>query len=285
MFVDMRRRFEIIFLAAQFCLLAAASADNGARVSLPDSDRQIRIVETLTVNASNVSRMVAVNKCEAEGLRDIRSLMVQSRIEELWVFVPAGETAECHWIEIGDEPRAGPDNTTVRVDWTYLEKLMARFELLYLYHFHPLVYFERCSPQPGCNAFSVPVMTGVVPTERLVINLQFAMPSAEDIYFMSESSWRYDRHQPAGGTIRHRVVSPYGVIEYSLSGAGKTRYAENRGSRMEGLYIKLVAANSLADELILGMIENHPLDMAAALRALVASMNSKNLRVTLAPAE
>lgn len=286
----MRMLSGVAFLVAWLCSPVAAAADGStgaaaAEERLPESGRPARVVSNLTVNASNTNRMIAVGKCEADGLRDIRALMMESRLEELWAFVPVDESGECRWIEIGEEAWAASANTTVKVDWRYLEKLMARFGILYLYHFHPLAYFQQCAPQPGCNAFSVPTKSGVIPGGGLVTNLQFAMPSAEDIYFMSESVWRYDRARPDGGTLRHRVVSPYGVVEYGLSDAGKSRYRENRGSRMEGLYIKWVAANSLADEHIEGMIERYPDDLIAALRALVAGMNSNNLTVSFSPAE
>ena len=81
----------------------------------------------------------------------------------------------------------------------------------------------------------------------------------------------------------HRVVTPYGVVEYALSDKGKKKYAENRGSRLEGLYIKLVAANSLSEESINGIVDGNRDDLTAALEELARSMNSKNLLVTLVP--
>ncbi len=248
--------------------------------ALSPSARQIRFGRNLAVSQSSTERLVVRGKCESGGIRDIRMLMMHSRFEELWAFVPASDPASCMWVEIGIEAHAEAESATITVDWDYLELLMARHESLYLYHFHPLAYFARCKLGPGCNRFFVPTRSGVVAQSALVTNLQFAMPSAEDIYFMSESAWRMDRNQP-GGDVRHRVITPYGVVEYGLSDAGKKKYAENRGSRMEGLYIKLVAANSLADEHILGVIEQSPMNMTVALEALVASMNSRNLQVTL----
>lgn len=271
------------------CFLMPLAQGNSTAVpasganSLPQSSRQVRLSDRLVVNGSNAERFVVPGKCGPEGIVDIQNLMMQSTFEELWAFVPAGAIDRCYWVEIGEETRAESGMTTIRVDWAYLEKLMARFNVLYLYHFHPLVYFARCARQPGCNTFLVPTTTGLVAKKALAINLQFAMPSAEDIYFMSETLWRHNRYHPAGAVMRHRVVSPYGVVEYALSDVGKKRYGQNRGSRMEGLYIKLVAANSLADEHILELVEKHPRDLMAALQGLIASMNSSNLQVSLVP--
>ena len=272
----------IVAVLAPFALPAGSTrATEPDIVGLPPSDRQILFEKNLAVSQSSIERLVVRGKCESGGIRDIRTLMIHSRFEELWAFVPASDPASCLWVEIGIEAHAGAESATITVDWDYLERLMARHEFLYLYHFHPLAYFARCKPGPGCNRFFVPTRSGIVAQSALVTNLQFAMPSAEDIYFMSESAWRMDRNQPGGGVVRHRVITPYGVVEYELSAAGKKKYAENRGSRIEGLYIKLVAANSLADEHILGVIEQFPMNMTLALEALVASMNSRNLQVTL----
>ena len=266
-------------------VILAGAVPVAAENALPASVTPLRQAEKLSVNASNEARFVVSGTCESEGMGQVRELMLRSEFEELWAFIPATPDSPCRWVELGMETRAGVDHTRVQVDWRYLDELMRRYRALALYHFHPLVYFERCQPGPGCSGSSVPLQTGVVPMDALVANLQFAMPSAEDIYFMSESAWRLDRHHPGRGIMRHRMISPYGVIEYSLTEAGKKRYAENRGSRMEGLYIKLVAANSLADDHILETIGNHPLDMQSTLANLVSSMNSPNLRVRLIQAE
>lgn len=270
------------------CALAPAAADSAtleaqrAQALLPQSQRELRVVESLQVNTSNQYRMVVFHKCEAQGLEEILSLVASSRFEELWAFIPKGESPVCQWIELGAEVSAKSESASIKVDWDYLELLMAKYPRLYLYHFHPLEYFRSCARGPECSKRSVPLRAGEAAVPDLVVNLQYAMPSAEDIYFMSECAWRLDQHHPTG-FMRHRVVSPYGMVEYSLSDSGKRKYAENRGSRMEGLYIKLIAANSLADDHVQKTLRDSSGDVKATLRRLVASMNSANLGVTFQP--
>jgi hypothetical protein len=275
----------VVRIAALFSLAAAVGAETEPQdSSLPSSDRPVRIVEQLEINGSNAYRSVARDKCEAQGVGEIRGLMTSSATEELWVFLPdRGDDAGCHWIEIGGEARSASEKATIKVDWSYLGKLMATRRELYVYHFHPGAYFERCKSGADCNEYSMPLRAEDVSGEGLVTNLKYAMPSPDDIYFMMEASWQLDQYHHGTGRMRHRVVTPYGVVEYALSDKGKKKYAENRGSRLEGLYIKLVAANSLSEESINGIVDGNRDDLTAALEELARSMNSKNLLVTLVP--
>ena len=247
--------------------------------STPMPQLSVRHVDQLVVNAENVERTVAKNKCESQGIREIVELIKRERFEELWIFLP--ET--CSWVEIGRHVTSGPDEATIRVDRTYLAKAMVNHKELHLYHFHPLAYFERCKDSIRCDQFSLPTVADQISEQGLISNLRYAMPSAEDIYFMMDVSWEFDQRRDGDGRIVNSVVTPYGVLSYALTDAGEERFFEERSLRTGGLYIKLTAANALLDEQIDSIIKKHSNDIREALEQLVQSLNNKFLRITYTP--
>ncbi len=247
--------------------------------STPMPQLSVRHVDQLVVNAENVERTVAKNKCESQGIREIVELIKRERFEELWIFLP--ET--CSWVEIGRHVTSGPDEATIRVDRTYLAKAMVNHKELHLYHFHPLAYFERCKDSIRCDQFSLPTVADQISEQGLISNLRYAMPSAEDIYFMMDVSWEFDQRRDGDGRIVNSVVTPYGVLSYALTDAGEERFFEERSLRTGGLYIKLTAANALLDDQIDSIIKKHSNDIREALEQLVQSLNNKFLRITYTP--
>jgi hypothetical protein len=261
-------------LAAVFFLLIVlqGALAAGARI-----DRPIRMVGTLGVNASNADRSVADGKCEREGVREIRSLLEQSGIEELWAFLPrAGPAGSCQWHEIGRNEQSGVDEALVDVDWEYLEALMTGNDAVHLYHFHPRVFFDYANSSSASgpeDSFQ----------RALVTDLRFSMPSPADIHFMMEITSRFHLRHPRGGDIRNRVVTPYGLVDYALTEAGRARYESDKDARTQGLYIKYVAASALDDTSIEAIVAGYPNDIAAAMQRLVASLNTKYLRIEFSP--
>ena len=274
------------FAALELALFFSAATAESAPPSLhlPASERPIRIVDQLLVNASNEQRLVTLTLGEAEGIAQIRELMNRSPVEELWVFLADSSGGDAgRWVEIGGEIRSESELSSVGVDWTYLSKLIERFGDIDVYHFHPLSYFERCGCEQGCKEFALPMSVMDLSASGLINNLKFAMPSPGDIHFMMEPLWRFERAHPVFGSMRHRLVSPYGVVEYGLTTSGKARYAENRNTRMEGLYIKQVAANALSDENIAVLAAEYPHDLGMSVKELAKSMSGNHLRVELLP--
>ncbi len=104
------------------------------------------------------------------------------------------------------------------------------------------------------------------------------MPSPEDIYFMMDVTWQYDQERAGTGRLINRVVTPYGIVDYALTPAGKQRFANDRHLRTAGLYIKLVAANAMVDDNIEGSIARHPDSVEDALREVVDKLNSPYIR-------
>ena len=247
--------------------------------STPMPQLSVRHVDQLVVNAANVERTVAKNKCESQGIREIVELIKRERFEELWIFLPD----TCSWVEIGRHVTSGPDEATIRVDRTYLAKAMVNHKELHLYHFHPLAYFERCKDKTRCDQFSLPSAAGQISEQGLISNLRYSMPSVEDIYFMMDVSWEFDQRRDGDGRIINSVVTPYGVLSYALTDAGEGKFFEERSLRTGGLYIKLTTANALLDDQIDSIIKKHPNGIREALEKLVQSLNNKFLRVTYTP--
>ena len=240
-------------------------------------ERPIRVVESLRVNASNSDRNVAHDKCEDEGIREITDLLRQSSIEEMWAFLPRGQpSGSCQWHEVGRDEQSGSDQANVDVDWEYLEALMKENQAVYLYHFHPLAFFDYAKASPSRR--------GDESIRRQIIyDLKFSMPSPADIHFMMEITFRFYQRQPPGGDIRNRVVTPYGIVDYALTEAGRVKYESDKDARTQGLYIKYVAASALDDGSIEMIVAEEPGDIARSMKRLVATLNTKYLRVTLFP--
>jgi hypothetical protein len=263
---------------------SAAAQSAPLSLDLPASERPIRVVDQLLVNPGNGERLVTLISSEAEGITRIKELMLRSPVEELWVFLAESSGGDAgRWVEIGGTIRSESELSSVGVDWAFFGNLIDRFSDINVYHFHPLSYFERCGSVHGCNGYGVPMSVKDVSADGLINNLKFAMPSPGDIHFMMESSWRFERAHPRAGSMRHRLISPYGVVEYGLTASGKTRYAENRSTRMEGLYIKQVAANALSDENIAALAAESPDDLGTSVKALANGMSGKYLIVDLLP--
>ena len=263
-------------------MLFLPAVQRGAGANQPGaaspSHRPIRVVASLTVNASNAERLVVAGKCESDGVREIAALLSRSRIEELWAYLPqAPSSGPCQWHEVGRNEHSADDGAYVDVDWTYLESLMAGNRAIHLYHFHPLVFFDhansRVSDAPNDSS-----------SEALVTDLKFSMPSPADIHFMMEITSRFHRYHPRGGTIRNSVVTPYGIVEYGLTDAGRVKYESDKDARTQGLYIKYVAASALSDERLEAIVSRRSSDIAQAITDLVEVLNTRYLKLTFTPA-
>jgi hypothetical protein len=251
----------------------------------PTPDLPVHYVDRLDVNTVNYHRNVARNKCEAQGVAEIYELLKSARFEEMWLFLPARGTEPCQWVEIGRVVVSGPDESTIKIDRTFLAKAMLMHDELHLYHFHPLAHFVRCKQPTGCDNLLLPNAAGQIPTESLVDNLRFAMPSAEDIYFMMDVSWEIDRRRNGRGRITNKVITPYGIVEYDLTAAGREKLRIERSAREGGLYIKLLAANALYEDNIVDVVNKTLGDVLAAVKKLARSMNSTFLSVIYTPVE
>ena len=272
--------FPILFLLLQLATAAGADATTTSTAE-PKSKhmRPVTYVNQLQVNTDNSERYVTVGVSEADGIRSLQSILMQSRFEEMWVYVPAaGSSGSGEWHEIGRDEKTGAHDARVRIDWDYLALLMARERELNVYHFHPLAFFE-CADQADCARQRQSQERPSATDSPTISSLIFSMPSPADIHFMMETTWRFRQHHPDGGVIRHRVVTPHGTVEYALTEAGFAKYASDRGARSQGLYIKWVAASKLDEERVRTIVDESAGDFAGALRRLVDSLNTRHLRV------
>ncbi len=272
-----------------FALLLFVSSANAAN-DIPKSTMyppkpplpplSLSVVDRLAVNVANLERNVTFGKSEQDGITEIKALLKDSRFEEIWAFVPGDQVTDAVWFEIGRDIEETVDGMAIRVDRPFLRQIMRKHSHIHLYHFHPLTYFERCPPDMGCGDPAVPRHANQVSRAGFVANMRYAMPSPEDIYFMMDVSWEFNRIRGKDGEIRHRVVTPYGVVEYALTAEGQARFDADRNLRTGGLYIALVAGNVLLDETISAIVDNVSDEADLVLKHLIRKMNSRNLRVT-----
>jgi hypothetical protein len=265
-------------------VFGAEHADSRPGASGPGAEptRQISYSPHLRANASNTERYVVNGVCERQGVRQISRILKRSRFEEMWAFLPrAHGTGRCQWHEIGRDEKSMDDGATLRVDMAYLEALMADNTEIHLVHFHPLRYFE-CAAQASC-----PREKRAGESEpfdpRWVTDLVFSMPSPSDVHFMMDMTWRFQRRHQGRGTMRHKVVTPYGVVSYGLTEQGVAKFDAERHSRSEGLYIAWVVAGALADERVEQVIEERSGSIFAAVQRLAQALNTGFLWVAHSP--
>ena len=278
--------FMLLTLSLLLQLVTAAAANAMTTSTAEPKSKHTRPVTYLShlqVNTENTERYVTVGVSEADGIRSIQSILMQSRFEEMWVYVPAADASGSgQWHEIGRDEKSGARDARVRIDWDYLALLMARERELNVYHFHPLAYF-KCVDRAACAELNQPKGEPAASDARMISNLIFSMPSPADIHFMMETTWQFHQHHPGGGVMRHRVITPHGMVEYALTEAGFDKYASDRGARTQGLYIKWVAASKLGDDRIRTIVEESAGEFSGALQRLVESLNTRFLRVIYFP--
>ena len=259
-----------------------ADARLSASASGPELPREIRYSPRLLANHANAERYVVNGRCESDGVREIAEILKRSDFEEMWAFLPrAHGTQDCQWHEIGRQEKSESDGAYVRVDMAYVEALMAENTEIHLYHFHPLRYFE-CAARSDCPREAAAGQTGPV-DPRWITDLVFSMPSPSDVHFMMDVTSRFHRRHQGRGTIGHRVVTPYGVVDYGLTDQGLAKYDAERHSRSEGRYIAWVVASGLADDSVELVVKDHPGSIIAAVRGLAQTLNTGLLRVGHSP--
>ncbi len=254
-----------------------ADAPRSASRSAGEPVRQVWYSPRLLANVSVSERYVVIGVCEANGIREIAEILRRSDFEEMWAFLPrAHGTRECQWHEIGREEKSESDSAYLRVDMAYLEALMAENPEIHVVHFHPLKYFE-CAAHPGCRQAAAG--RGEAPDPRWITDLIFSMPSPSDVHFMMDVTSRYHRRRQGQGTIKHKVVTPYGVVDYGLTDAGLAKFDSERFERSEGLYITWVMASKLANDHVEDVIKENPESIDGAVRRLAQTLNTGFLRV------
>lgn len=256
--------------------LATPAAAHGLPEPAAEPAREAKYSTRLHANSSNVERHVVRGVCERDGLRQIARILQRSEVEEMWAFLPQA----CQWHEIGRDERSGATRSTLRVDMDYLAGLMADHADIHLVHFHPMRYFE-CAAQADC-----PKRMGrpAVPDKRWITDLVYSMPSPSDVMFMMNVTSRFHRRHQPHGTIRHKVVTPYGVVDYGLTAEGLARYDSERNGRSQGRYIPMVMASALDDDSVEQAVKDSPRSINDAVPHLARSLNTRFLRLTHTPA-
>ncbi|MEE2745557.1 MAG: hypothetical protein VX617_01620 [Pseudomonadota bacterium] len=174
------------------------------------------IRQKLEINVKNASRG-RINKCEAEGVLDIRSLKLP--FEEFWAYIPG----RCVWIELGvlEEIRGGirlnkrgeclAPITISGIKKKDVFELINILDSITLYHPHPsnkaLVGYVQKTPS---NSISQECFN-----QASAETLEAALPGLPDLNSMFLFSRQFYRQKPLG-TFMEKIVSIYGVTEYGL---------------------------------------------------------------------
>lgn len=88
--------------------------------------------------------------------------------------------------------------------------------------------------------------------------------------------------------MRHRVVTPYGIVDYSLTAEGKERLKDDGMEGEKGrygfdTYIRTRVSYTLSD--IEAIVGEDPTDMRKALKRLARRLSNEYLRVIFTPLE
>jgi hypothetical protein len=204
-------------------------------VALPASERPLAVRRLLALNTVNSTREV-IGLDEAEGISQLQKLAAESRLEEMWAYLPELGV----WIEIGfgeGEAEFGPQ---VEGDTDYLGRLIGSFSRVHLYHFHPRSAFRPA----GLEAQIYPASSTVdrlTPEARTTVGL--ALPSPSDIATSARVAVLHHKLNP-DAEILNFVVSPYGIVEYAPTIDGRRGLAAEEGHPRASLErtLTLVAA-------------------------------------------
>jgi hypothetical protein len=264
----------VLLLGAALLLgLAAPAAAHGPAEPAAEPARAAAFSTYLRANASNTERYIVKDVCEREGIRQIARILQRSEVEEMWAFLPH----ECEWHEIGRAERSEAAKSVLRVDMEYLAGLMAASADIHLVHFHPMRYFE-CAARADCPK-RARAGRAAMPDKRWITDLVYSMPSPSDVLFMMNVTSRYQRKHQPHGSMSHKVVTPYGVIDYGLTAEGLARYDSERNGRSQGIYIPMVMASALDDDRVEKVVNENPRSIASAVPQLARSLNTRFLRV------
>jgi hypothetical protein len=256
---------------------AAHGPAHGAAAPTAEPVREATYSTYLRANSSNAERYIVKGLCERDGIRQISRILQRSEVEEMWAFLPS----ECQWHEIGREEKSEAAKSYLRVDMDYLAGLMAANADIHLVHFHPARYFE-CATRPDCPK-RARAARAAMPDKRWITDLVYSMPSPSDVLFMMNVTSRFYRDHHTHGTIVHKVVTPYGVVDYGLTAAGLARYDSERNGRSQGIYIPMVMASALDDDRVEQVVKENPRSITAAVPRLARSLNTEFLRIAHTP--
>jgi len=208
-----------------------------------------RIVSNLVVNNST-DYINVVEKNEEEGVRDLRQLAENSQLEESWVYLPL----ETLWVEIGktsfpleiivkNKEIIGYQERVENYTGIVFKLMQAHWTLV---HYH--IHIKKSGVVKEGIDYIVDGLkisdSSLLEIENLVSSAT-ALPSALDIRNMVVHSDAYYTLN-SRGQISHKVVSGYGVTEYTVTEEGRRffsgrdvpfvdKYTEGLYSKAEGL--------------------------------------------------
>jgi hypothetical protein len=178
-----------------------------------------RQVSNLVVNIVN-EHINVTHKSEKDGIEDIIKIAQESEYEEAWLH--AVSPSESIWIENGlnelIEESEGINGSFHSLDLKISGKTIKKYDDVTFYHFHPQKNYKFDELHKWNEKVS-----GNTPFEliRLHYSAKSSMPSSNDIDVMVEvyKSLKDNSKRP-----KFKVVSVYGITEYTLTEQGLKRF-------------------------------------------------------------
>lgn len=215
----------LISLIAALGLAFSSSTESRPFFEKPD----IRYVDNLVLNTSNENR-TAIKKSEYEGMYEMRKILEESELEEVWAFLPEKE----EWREIGikesPERRAVTNSrilyiTRTELDLNYLEKLIRENNEIIIWHYSPkgslLLRDEIKQAVERGNPLTEQEISKIIKN----ISVKEAIPSIIDLCGMISNSKKFYRLKPEG-EISYKQCSELGTTEFKLTEKGKEYFQD-----------------------------------------------------------
>lgn len=199
-----------------------------------------RYTPRLIFNNSDSYRNVTL-KNEVEGVKDIEQLVLNSLLEEAWVYYPRHKV----WEEVGINSWNDGESRSVRSLYPPRRVTLSKpDEPVYFYHFHPAKSEESVRRKALENfrarerlfktalqedygvdptLFLVPMDDNSLEQEIYLLNgMNGALPSAEDLQNIIYNSVNLQNRE---AELKWKICSTFGVTELFLTEKGKSFYA------------------------------------------------------------
>ena len=189
--------------------------------ALPEFGRPNQLSDSLQINSENKVRYVTL-KSEQDGIKDLKKLVMQSKVEEAWVYLPKITT----WIEVGTDEKAEIETITkegrtylkeAKVDEAIIWELAKTYAELILYHLHP---FSSLRLRTTLNLMQTnsgkSVPKEIITEERQKCLEEDARPSSQDVIYAFTLARRIHGINPYPD-FSAKVVSRLGVTEQKIN--------------------------------------------------------------------
>lgn len=198
----------------------------------PSLDAPIKYVNKLVSNTS-VDYRTAVKQTESQGIFQIKELLNKEEVEEVWAYLPKKR----EWIEIGYAEKPEEKiviknqvfyNTEVKLDTSFLEKLMKENNEITVWHYSPNGSQMLEDKIKTAEDEGKPLTEQEISKIKNYISVCEAIPSEFDLINMISNSQKFNEINP-DGKLLYKLCSKTGVTEFYLTNKGKEFFKDKGG--------------------------------------------------------